>query len=133
MKTDQELLETFDLTFEEPDIQILTVKASTTTKEDAIRQAQLIEKAYEKMEDEHPGISFRNLSDLRQTHSTGPMPAEARDIFMKSAQKVRKGAIVGNNLLLEAAVNLIAQAMGKGQSIRWFKDIEEARAWLKED
>ncbi len=134
MRSDEELKKTFDLKFEPPDYQHLKIFSATETKEDGIRQAQLIAEAYDELLAAHPNMTFRGLTDLTDISTFTPVPAEVRDIFskMQSAKFTRKAAVIGHNILLEAAVNLIIQAMGKGQNVRWFTDIDKGKEWLDE-
>ena len=62
------------------------------------------------------------------------MSDKAKAAYMKLAnfKILKKAAIVGRGLFLEVSLNLIMQAIGRGDSFKMFDDIKDAKAWLAE-
>jgi hypothetical protein len=72
------------------------------------------------------------LVDLLSIGKSGYASSKARSKYvqMSSSAKVLRFAIVGGNVLIRTMAGFIIRAAGRGDSVRWFDDREEALAWL---
>ncbi len=46
--------------------------------------------------------------------------------------RVGKVAFLGSNSFIASLIETIGRMTGKGDKIRWFSDVDEAKEWLKE-
>lgn len=135
MKSDEELLKTFKIDRLENNLLRIEISQAEPVEEDNVRQAELLVAAIVRVEDENPKAIYSFLIDLTKVPTSKSFISHhAHEIYSKfnNHQLLNKAAIVGNSMLLEMAINLIMQAIGRGQSMRWFKDMEEAKKWLAE-
>lgn len=63
------------------------------------------------------------------------VPGGSRAIYARIVghPQIKKVAAAGANPLLSVAAKLILEASGKGDTLRWFTDKEEALEWLLKD
>lgn len=134
MKTDEELRETYEVTVDEDNlIHIVFIVAETDTRDNG-RQAELLVGDIKKIVDSHPDKVFNFLIDLTNAGSIHNISDRARKAYenLASFTTNSKAAVVGKSLFLEVTVNLIVQAVGRGQHFKWFEDVTTAREWLSE-
>ncbi len=64
----------------------------------------------------------------------GKVPSEARKIVVERGKAVDYDRLVflGSGTALRLAANLLLQAIGKGQQVRYFDDYDNAIRWLKQ-
>jgi len=132
MISDEELKKSFILEHLEKDLVYLELKEAIKDEAGNGRQAELIYEGIMKIVNQDQNISYNFLIDLTKISATTSLSNRAREVYMELPrhQMLNKAAIVGNNLFLEVTVNLILQSMGRGQSMKWFKDKDEAKNWL---
>ncbi len=65
--------------------------------------------------------------------AVGHVPAEARKLVVDLVKSTEydKLAMVGSNPMIRLGANLMLQATGKGDKVRYFDDRPSAIAWLK--
>ena len=133
MKTDEEIKNSISVTFEAPDTIVEVFKEGENDQQDNARQAQFLFEEIKRVIAENNLGACNYLIDMRLIGSVHYISPEAMEIYSKklpSETKMNKAAIVGQSLLLETTVNLVMQAVGRGQSFKWFNDFEEAKKWL---
>jgi UDP-N-acetylmuramyl pentapeptide synthase len=71
------------------------------------------------------------LNDISQM---GELPPEAHKIFadITRAADYDRFALVGNDNIMRLGANLIAQAIGKSDKLKYFDSHDQATAWLQE-
>jgi UDP-N-acetylmuramyl pentapeptide synthase len=71
------------------------------------------------------------LNDISQM---GELPPEAHKIFadISRAADYDRFALVGNDNIMRLGANLIAQAIGKSDKLKYFDSHDAAMAWLQE-
>lgn len=132
MKTDEELLKTFKVEQQALDLVYIEISESEKEEDNNARQADMIVDSILKTVGKTPNTSFKFLVDLTKIGTATYMSNHAREVYtqLPSHHLLNKAAVVGNNLFLEVSVNLLMQAAGRGQSFKWFKDVESAKKWL---
>lgn|SRR5688572_26232439 len=70
------------------------------------------------------------LDDIRQI---GKVTSEGRKLVVEIGKKLplKKLAFVGRIGILRLGSNLILQAMGQGEKVKYFEDYDKAVSWLK--
>jgi hypothetical protein len=78
--------------------------------------------------------NYNFLIDLTTSGTIHAISAKARKAYESLGQysNINRSAVVGKSLFLEVTVNLIVQALGKGNSFKWFDNVEDAKQWLIE-
>lgn len=134
MKTDQELKSSFEIKKLDKNTIFVRMLSSEGEDDNNGRQADLLSEEVMKVVNQDPKILYNFLVDLTLTGTVSHISSHAKEIYINLSKisNQDKVAVIGNNLMLEISVNLIMQATGRGQSFKWFKDIEEARRWLNE-
>lgn len=132
MKTDEELLKTFEVEKLDNNIIFVDLLESEEQDDNNARQADLVSEAIMKVVNQDPTLRYNFLVDLTRTGTVSHISSHAKDVYLNLSKisNQDKAAVVGNNLMLEVAVNLLMQSSGRGQSFKWFKDREEAKKWL---
>lgn len=135
MKTDQELRKNFSISVEGGVIHHVIHRMEDSPQE-GTRAAELELEAMHALLDaesykEH--VILINLlevgADIRH------MSAGARKIYKEFMQepRVKRVALVGNNIFLKVMASFLARAGGIADHAKWFTSKEEALVWLKED
>jgi len=75
----------------------------------------------------------RRVMVLDNLLEMGMVPAEARGrvVELIKSNEYDKLAMLGNDTLLRFGANLMLQATGKGNRVKYFEDRERCIAWLK--
>lgn len=133
MKTDAQLLKTFKI--EKLEKNIIFVEMFGSESEDANngRQAELVSEAIMEVVNQDPKALNNFLIDVTLTGTVSRISPHAKEVYihLSKISNQDKVAVIGNNLMLEVAVNLLMQATGRGSSFKWFKDRNEALGWLR--
>lgn len=135
MKSDADLLKTFKVEKLDKNIIFVEITESEDEEENNGRQADLISSAIVTVVNQDPSSTYKFLVDLTLTGTVSYISPHAREVYtnLSKISNLERAAIVGHNLMLEVAVNILMQATGRGQSFKWFTSKEEARAWLNEN
>ena len=133
MKSDEELLKTFKVEKLDGDIISVNVTESESEEDNNGRQADLLAAAIMEVVNRAPNIAYKFLVDLTLTGTVSYISPHAREVYthLSKTSTLDRAAIIGHNLMLEIAVNLLMQATGRSQSFKWFTGKEEALSWLK--
>lgn len=132
-KTDAELLKGFTVK-KEGNLILIDFSEAENEPENNGRQAQLVVEEIVKAVNSDMTQTYDFLIDLTKVGTIHYMSDQAKESYMKLAnfKILRKAAIVGRSLFLEVTLNLIMQAVGRGDSFRLFDDMASAKAWLAE-
>lgn len=132
MKTDEELLKTFNVEQKETDLILVEVLEAQTEEENNGRQAEIMVEKIMAISKANPNKTFNFLIDLTKTGSSTYVSPRAKEVYGELARYnvFRKAAIIGRSLVLEVTVNLLLSATGRGDSVKWFGTKEEAFNWL---
>lgn len=133
-KTDEELLKTFTIKLREDNVVYIKFFQSETEEDNNGRQAELVVEQIVKAINEDMTQTYSFLIDLTKVGTIHYMSGKAKNAYMRLAnfKILKKAAIVGRGLFLEVTLNLIMQAIGRGDSFKMFDNMEEAKAWLVE-
>lgn len=79
--------------------------------------------------DRVPVLMIDNLMQI------GEVPATGRKVVVEYGKKIEYNrlALLGKGHLLRLGANLLIQAIGKGDSVRYFEDEQQAMRWLLND
>lgn len=134
MRTDEELLKTFSIKVENKIVYIVFFEAINEPLENA-KQAKLVVDKIIEVVQKDPATHYNFLIDLTKTGTIHYISDEAKQAYMQLPKytNFKKAAIVGKSLFLEVTINLIMQAVGRGNSFKIFEDEKEARDWLGKD
>ena len=133
MKTDQELLKGFSVK-KEGNLIVMDFWQAEPEEDNNGRQAELAVEQIVKVVNQDMSQTYSFLVDLTKVGTVHYMSDKAKAAYMKLAnfKILKKAAIVGRGLFLEVSLNLIMQAIGRGDSFKMFDDIKDAKAWLAE-
>jgi hypothetical protein len=133
MKSKEELLKTFTIV-DETDLIAITVLEAQQDEDDNGLQAELLTDELIKLIQKDPTRRLNYLIDLTRVGSHTTERARSAYIRLAKVEKdLRKVGIVGEGFMLKAIVNTIMGVIGKSESVKWFKSLEEARSWIAED
>ena len=133
MISDPELQKTFKVFLDDSDIINVVYLVGVKDPETQARQAELIEKALLKITKDNPQNSYKMLADLLSAGDVGHASDKSKQIYSRLADKIyfEKTAVVGTNVFMKAAANVIFEISGRSDRARWFGNKEEAIKWLK--
>lgn len=133
-KTDEELLKGFSVK-KEGNLIVMDFFEAEPDDANNGRQAELVVERIVAAINEDMSQTYSFLIDLTKVGTIHYMSEKARTAYMRLAnfKILKKAAIVGRGLFLEVTLNLIMQAIGRGDSFRMFDDMAEAKAWLEEE
>ncbi|OGY29862.1 MAG: hypothetical protein A3F35_02630 [Candidatus Woykebacteria bacterium RIFCSPHIGHO2_12_FULL_45_10] len=133
MKSDSELVGSFKVGLDEDGILILTFLHEEKDPEDNTRQSELVLGELSKVFSGEAGKQFNLLVDLTPVESANYVSDKSRELYLKAKMQdhLSKVAVVSSSILLRVFVLFVAQATGKGDSVKWFETKDEALEWLK--
>ncbi|OGY25208.1 MAG: hypothetical protein A2134_00695 [Candidatus Woykebacteria bacterium RBG_16_39_9b] len=136
MISDQELLKTFKVYFDDKEIinlVFLKIANEERNPEVQARRAELIEKSLLRLTEDNPKERYKMLVDLVPVGKVTFASDKAKRIFSRLSEiPLEKVAVVGSNLLMKIVVNVIFLMAGRIDIAKWFYNKEEAMAWLEE-
>jgi len=136
MISDQELLKTFKVYFDDKEIinlVFLKIANEERNPEVQARRAELIEKSLLRLTEDNPKEKYKMLVDLVPVGKVTFASDKAKRIFSRLSEiPLEKVAVVGSNLLMKIVVNVIFLMAGRSDIAKWFYNKEEAMAWLEE-
>ncbi|OGY27197.1 MAG: hypothetical protein A2864_01615 [Candidatus Woykebacteria bacterium RIFCSPHIGHO2_01_FULL_39_12] len=136
MISDQELLKTFKVYFDDKEIinlVFLKIANEERNPEVQARRAELIEKSLLRLTEDNPKERYKMLVDLVPVGKVTFASDKAKRIFSHLSEiPLEKVAVVGSNLLMKIVVNVIFLMAGRSDIAKWFYNKEEAMAWLEE-
>lgn len=133
MKSDQEILQTFKIELTNGSLIRIDFFQAESEEYNNGRQADLVVEGILAIINQDSNKSYNFLVDLTKMGKVSSyMSDHAKEVYTKLPQysMLNKAAVVGKSFFLEMTVNLLMQAAGKGNSFKWFDNIEEARIWL---
>jgi hypothetical protein len=134
MRTDEDLQKGFSVK-KEGNIIYMDFLEAPPEEEDNGRQAELVVEQIVKVINKDMSQTYSFLIDLTKVGTIHYMSDKAKKAYMKLAnfKILKKAAIIGKGLFIEVTLNLIMQAIGRGDSFKMFDSREEALAWLTEE
>ncbi len=135
MRTDQQLKDTYKVIIDE-DNKIIELRylEPITDKGENIRQSELIEEEGQKIFKKNPGQKYNilvNLSPIKRVEFTAK---KSRKVYIRLAshKQIKKMAVVGGDIFVQAVATFIFRAAGKGKEIiRVFDSVDKAIDWLR--
>ncbi len=133
LKPDEELLKGFSVK-KEGNLILMDFFEAEPDEDNNGRQAELVVDQIVNAINQDMTQTYSFLIDLTKVGTIHYMSDKARSAYMKLAnfKILKKAAIVGRGLFLEVTLNLIMQAIGRGDSFKMFDTIAEAKFWIDE-
>jgi len=135
MTSDEELRGNFTIQVIEDDIIFVEWFRDLPDPADNVRQAQLAEEGFQKIFDIDPNRKYHFLSDLTPIGNiTHRFPRDSRKIYMDTINhpQIDKIAVGVANVLFKILISFVTAATSKGDKVKFFTTVAEAKAWLRE-
>ena len=134
MDNGKELREKFKVFISDKKIINLVFFDVELNTERSIKLTKLISDEVYDIFNKDPQKKYHGIIDLSAIKGKiSNVPGSVRKIYSDISHhgQLKYVAIIGSGLYYEVVVNLIIQAAGKGENIKWFLSREEAIDWLK--
>jgi hypothetical protein len=133
-KSDEELSKTFLVESNSDNVILVDILVPEPEEYNNGRQSDLVVEKIQQIRKENPEKVYSFLVDISKAETFSSPAAHTREVFADLAKNnpFHKAAIVGNSLLIQAAVNLLMTTTGRAGRVRWFRTREEALNWLKD-
>lgn len=134
MVPDQDLSKRFKVFVDEDGMLNLAYFISTVNPEEAARVTEMVKNSILEILNKDPQKIYNGIVDLSPIGETvSYLPEETRKVYSNLIfhKQINKIAFMGQGLFYKVAVNLMLQAKGSGDRVKWFSDKNKALKWLK--
>lgn len=133
-KTDEELKRTFWVGLESPDVIIIRFLSWELTEENSTRQAELIQRAVYDIYAANRGKKYHGLVDMLKVAGARYVSDGAKQVYIQMMRRpeLQRIAMVAEGTFLRVLTGVMTQLSSDWANVKWFEDVEAARAWLAE-